>query len=209
MSPQPTCRIEPVVREQPPAFGGDEIDRVEDELEDGLADEVVEVHPNPTGLDPFAAPGDLAFELVRALDVDAEQPMPVRASTRAPAASLDPEQVVEQRHHEVVMQVSSLVTHDERDDRETFGRVGAENLDVRVGVPARDCSPDEPFLAAPDRLDSYGLLELEDESGANRLDDRRRPALLAMLDLRQVDVLGRVYIEDRPAARHRGHAVAE
>ena len=210
MSPEPARRIELVVLQKTPALGGDEIDRLEDELEDGLADEEVEVHTNPARLDTFAAPGDLAFELVRALDVDAEQPVSVRACARATAASLDPEEVVKQGNDEVVMQVSpARCAHDERDDRETFGRVRAENLDARVRVPARDCAPDEPFLAASDRLDAYGLLELEDESGADRLDDRRRPTLFALLNLRQIDMLGRVDVEDRAATRHRRHAVAE
>ena len=45
--------------------------------------------------------------------------------------------------------------------------------------------------------------------GPDRLDDRRRPALLAVLDVGQVDVLERVDVLDRAAARHRRHAVPE
>src|SRR3546814_13285223 len=61
-----------------------------DVVEDGLRDEVVEVDPHPAGLDPLAAVADLPLELVRGLDVDADQPVPVRTGTRAAAARLDP-----------------------------------------------------------------------------------------------------------------------
>ncbi len=84
-----------------------EVDRVEDELEHRLADEVVEVDPDPAGLDALAAAGDLALELVRGLEVDPEQAVAVRARARAAAARLDPEQVVEQRDDEVVVEVAA------------------------------------------------------------------------------------------------------
>ena len=58
-------------------------------------------------------------------------------------------------------------------------------------------------------VDADRLLELEDEAGPDRLDDRRRAALLAMLGVREVDVLERVHVRDRPAAGHRGHPVPE
>ena len=63
---------------------------------------------------------------------------------------------------------------------------------------------DEVLLALADRLDADGLLELEDEPRADRLDDRRRAALLAMLRIGQVDVLERVDVGDRAAAGHVG-----
>ena len=53
------------------------------------------------------------------------------------------------------------------------------------------------------------FLELERETRPDRLDDRRRPALLAVLRVGEVDVLERVDVDDRPAARRRRDAVAE
>ena len=53
------------------------------------------------------------------------------------------------------------------------------------------------------------LLEREHEPGADRLDDRRRAALLADLRVRVVGVAVRADEQDRPAAGHRRHAVAE
>ena len=53
------------------------------------------------------------------------------------------------------------------------------------------------------------VLELEHEPGADRLDDRGRAALLAVLDVGQVDVLERVDVGDRAAAGHARHPVAE
>ena len=64
VAPQAGLGIEPVLGQQPPPLARDEVDRVEDEREHRLADEVVEVHPDPAGLDPLAAAGDLALELV-------------------------------------------------------------------------------------------------------------------------------------------------
>ena len=107
--PQPGRRLEPVPRQEPPALARDERDGSHEEVEHGLADEVVEVDPDPAGLDALAAARDLALERVRGLDVDAEQPMAVRPGTRTAAARLDPEQVVEQRDDEVVVEVAAVV----------------------------------------------------------------------------------------------------
>ena len=53
--PQPGRRVEAVVRQQPPAVVGDQRDRLDDVVEHGLGDEVVEVDPHPAGLDALAA----------------------------------------------------------------------------------------------------------------------------------------------------------
>ena len=71
--------IEAVVRQQAPALVRDQVDRVEDELELRLRQEVVEVDAHPARLDALAAAHDLALELLAGLDVDAEQAMAVRA----------------------------------------------------------------------------------------------------------------------------------
>ena len=54
---------------------------------------------------------------------------------------------------------------------------------------------------------AHGLLELEDQAGADRLDDGRRAALLAVRRVVEVAVLGRVDVHDRPAAGHDRHPV--
>ena len=135
--------------------------------------------------------------------------MAVRPGARAAAAGLDPEQVVEQRDHEVVVQVAALVADDERDDRQPLRVGAAEDLDRGVGRPARHRPPDEVVLALADGLDADGVLELEHEARPDRLDDRRRAALLAVLDVGQVDVLERVHVLDRAAAGHARDAVLE
>ena len=142
----PACRhrpgggLEAVLGHEPPAVARHEVHRVEDELEDRLADEVVEVHPDPARLDPLAAAGDLALELVRRLEVDPEEPVAVRAGARAAAPRLDPEQVVEERHDEVVVEVPAGVADDERDDGQALERVRPEDLD-RPGSPPSARSP--------------------------------------------------------------------
>ena len=98
---------------------------------------------------------------------------------------------------------------DERHDRQPVERGVAEDLEVRMARPALDRPPDERLLALADRLGADRLLEPEHEPGPDRLDDRRRAALLAVLDVGQVDVLGRVDVGDRAAAGHRRDAVVE
>src|SRR5215510_9048679 len=51
---------------------------------------------------------------------------------------------------------------------------------------------DQLGLALADRGRADGLLELEHEPGADRLDDRRRPAFLAMHRIAEVPVVGLV-----------------
>ena len=67
-------------------MGRDEVNGFENVLEDVLGDEVVEVHPDPAGLDTLAAAGDLALELVGAFEVDAQQrvePAPAGGNARS------------------------------------------------------------------------------------------------------------------------------
>src|SRR6185503_4047522 len=99
---------------------------------------------------------------------------------RAAAARLDAEQVVQQRDDEAVVQRALGVTNDEGDDREAPGFLVSEDADVRVFAPDVDGALDERLLARADRLGADRFLELEDEAGADRLDDRRRAALFAM-----------------------------
>ena len=79
MPPQARGGLEPVVGQQAPAIGRDQVHGREDEFEHGIADEVVEVHPDPARLDPLAPALDLALELAGRFEVDPEQAMAVRA----------------------------------------------------------------------------------------------------------------------------------
>ena len=65
------------------------------------------------------------------------------------------------------------------------------------------------MLARADRLRAHGLLQREHEPGADRLHDGRRAAFLALLDVGEIAVLGRVDVGDRAAAGHRGDAIVE
>src|SRR6188472_4280957 len=160
MTPEPGRRLEAVPGRQPPAVASDQRDRPNDVVEDGFADEVVEVHPDPAWLDPFAAAGDLALERMGRLDIDTEQPMTVWPGARAASPGLDPEQVVEQRDHEVVMEVPVVVPDRERHDRETRQRGVLEYLHRRrVGVGAIR-EHEEDFIMLADRVDADPLLEL-------------------------------------------------
>ena len=64
MPPQARRRVEGVLGKQPVPVVGDQVNCVDDVAEGVLADEVVEVHPGPAGLDALAAVQDLLLELV-------------------------------------------------------------------------------------------------------------------------------------------------
>jgi hypothetical protein len=87
VSPQSGSGVEAVVLEQPPPLSGDEPDGRDDVAEDRLGDEVVEVDADPAGFDALAAVGDLAFELMRTVQIGAQQPMTIRAGARATAGT--------------------------------------------------------------------------------------------------------------------------
>ena len=76
-------------------------------------------------------------------------------------------------------------------------------------LPGRDRAAQVVLLVGPDHVDADGLLELEDQAGPDRFDDRRCAALLAMRGVVDVAVLGRVDVGDGAAAGHVGHPVAQ
>jgi hypothetical protein len=75
------ARVEGVVDEQPVPVPAQQVDRLDQEVGDGVADEVVEAEPDPAGLDAEEAPPGLLAQVPRAVGADAEQPVPVRAGT--------------------------------------------------------------------------------------------------------------------------------
>ena len=64
----------------------------------------------------------------------------------------------------------------------------AEHPQVRVLLPRVDRALDELLSVLGDRLGAHGPLELEHEPGADRLDDRGRAALFAVLGIVEVAV---------------------
>ena len=79
--PQPRIWIKGIVRQQLPAVFSHHGYRLHDVLKNSLANEVVEVDAHPTGLDPLAPVFDLAFKLVRLLNINSQQAVAVRSST--------------------------------------------------------------------------------------------------------------------------------
>ena len=88
------------------------------------------------------------------------------------------------------------------DTIDSRGSVGLPRTWISGTVePRRDRPLDEVLLAPADRVDADRLLELEHEPRPDRLDDRGRAALLAVLRVVEVDVLERVDVGDGAAAR--------
>src|SRR5262249_3775611 len=139
VAPEPRERVEAVFREEPPAVGRHHVDGGDDVFEDRLGDEVVEGDARPARLDPLAAAAYDPPVLVRALEADSEQAMPVRPRARAAATRLDPEEIVEQSDDVVVVEVAAgRRADDERDDREPVGLEVPEDVDVLVLPPPLD-----------------------------------------------------------------------
>src|SRR5690606_36893926 len=111
--PQAGARLEDVVGQEAPAVGGHQVNRVEDAAELRLAQEIVEVDPHPSRLDALTAAHDLALELLRGLEVDAEEAVAIGTGAGAAGARLDPEEIVQQARHEIVVEVAVAVADDE------------------------------------------------------------------------------------------------
>ncbi len=107
------------------------------------------------------------------------------------------------------MQKPRGVAPPERDDRPTLDARVAEDLNVRVSAPGDRRTAGEVLLATNELVDADFLLEREHETRADRLDDRRRAALFADYRVGMVAVAARADAQDRPAAGHRRHPVAQ
>ncbi len=186
-----------------------ELDSLQHVGERRLADEVVEVHPHPAGLDAFAAGVDRRVEALAARQVDAQQPVPVGAGAGAAAPRLDAEEIVEQGHDEVVVQQPFVAADDERHDRQPRRLQVPQHVQVGVRRPGGDGAFDVGALELLDVRRADRLLQAEHEPGADRLDDRRRAALLAVGGIGQVGVAGGADVRHRAAARHRGDRVRQ
>ena len=176
---RPGDGVEAVERQQLPALVREQVHRLDDVVEDRLADEVVEAHAREAERRAGAAEHGLRVHRRRPLRVDRIHAVDVRAGAEAAAARLDPEQVAEQRDDEVRVQHPARVADAERHDREPLERRVAEDAEVRVLAPRGERAAGEGALAPPDLLRADRLLEREHEPGADRLDDRRRARLLA------------------------------
>src|SRR5436190_7856326 len=105
------------------------------------------------------------------------------------------------------MEVSPIVTNRERHDREPWECPVAEDPDRRLGGPGGHRALNEVLLVATDRLDTDRLLQVEHEPGPDRLDDRGRAALFAVLRVGQIDMLEWVDVGNGAAARGGRHAI--
>jgi hypothetical protein len=103
----------------------------------------------------------------------------------------------------------ALVTDAEREDRQPFGIKAADDLDPRVPGPRVQRAPDEAVLERADPVGADGVLQLEHEAGADRLDDRGRAALFAVNRIAVIPVAGRRHERDGAAAGDGGNTVPE
>ena len=137
--------------------------------------------------------------------------MPVRPGAGTAAPGLEAEQVAEQADDEVVVQDPAVAVDAERHDRQSRRVEVAQDLDGRVAAPPFAGTPPPEVFSLGDEIGSDGLLERDHDTGPNRLDDRRRAALLAGDRIVDVERAGRVDKRDRSAAgdgRHRaGHQI--
>src|SRR5580765_5661803 len=141
MLPEAALGVEAVQREQLPRLVREEVDCLEDVVEDLLAREVVEAQTDERELRAEVAGRRLALHPCRRLLVDPAEAVDVWPCAEAPASRLDPEQIVEERNHEVRVQQPARVAQAERHDREPLELRVAEDLDPAVGAPGGERAP--------------------------------------------------------------------
>src|SRR5262245_50926324 len=101
--PEPAIGVESVLRPQKPSVARDQVDGVHNVLKRVFGDEVVEAGPDPAGFDSLAAGDNLALEAERAVEVDAEQPMPVWAGAGAAWVSVTMPVTLEAAENEPIL----------------------------------------------------------------------------------------------------------
>ena len=206
----PVAGSKSILGKQFPAVLGEEVDGVDEVLGDGVGDEVVEAHPGPARLDSFASLGDLVLELVRPLDIDAEEAVAVRAGARATSARLDAEEVAQRCNDKVVMEVLAVWAIDhERQNRETIRAGVAKQLDRRVRRPCSDRPLAVRLLMQSDRGDADCCFQLEHQPGADRADDVGCTTLFAMHRVVEVTVVGGIHLRNRAPTDHVGHPIVQ
>mmetsp|Transcript_124349 Transcript_124349/g.215534 ORF Transcript_124349/g.215534 Transcript_124349/m.215534 type:complete len:298 (+) Transcript_124349:1650-2543(+) len=209
--PEPGLRVEAVLAQQAPAVLRNQLHSLEDVLELLFAGDVAEAQAGPAQLGPFLLPRCLPHGLTRFV-VDLQQAVPVGPGARAAPAGLDPEEVVEQGHDVVVVQVPPpeervlaaggaaegdpwglqllLGQHhwdddQEGDDCEPGLGLRAQDADVR---PVQDLQGllDHGFLLQHDLLHPDLLLQLKAEPRADGANDVGRTAFLPPLNVGHV-----------------------
>src|SRR5262245_16536542 len=106
MAPQSGAGFEAVLGQQQGPVVRHQVYRFDDVADFGGGFKIVEANPHPPGLNALAAGDDLLLEPVRAIHVDPEEPVTVRAGAGTAASGLDAEQIVEHRYHKIVVQVA-------------------------------------------------------------------------------------------------------
>ena len=179
-------------------------------VEHRLADEVVEADAGERELGAQVAARRLGVHALRPLVVDRVHAVDVRPGAEAAAARLDAEQVAEHRDDEVRVQ-QPAARGAGRARRSPAARRPVLPRISMFGFAPHDASARRAKSCSRRRISSRAdrLLEREHEPGADRLDDRRRAALLADRRLGVVGVPRRADEQDRAAARHRRDPVAE
>ena len=196
------------MRQQPVAELSDQVHRSHQVGELLLGQEVVHVHPRPARPDPLAARLDLAVDRRAHPGVDAEQAMAVGAGAGTATTGLDAEEIVQQGHDVVVVQVATRRRRDrEGQDRQSIGHMAAQDLDVRVRLPGGDRAPDEVVFVGGDDVGAHGLLQREHQTGPDGLHDGGGSTLLTMGHIRYVAMAVRAHEGDRSATDDVGDGV--
>ena len=129
-----------------------------------------------------------------------------RAGTTTPR--LDPKQVIEHGDHEVVVQVAAAGASD---DEQTIDRRSASVLpstSIAGSLANGDRSAHEVLFVRADDSTPTCILQVEDEAGANRFDDRGGASFFPVLGIVEVEMLVGIDVGDRAATHHVRHRVA-
>jgi hypothetical protein len=135
--------------------------------------------------------------------------MAIGTGTRTPTTALDSEQIIKQRHNEVVVESQISVANHKGNDWQSICFEIPQNLDIRIGRPRFDGPSDERLFAIADCVGTNGFLESKRQTSPDRADDAGGSCLLAVLDIVDVAVIVGVYVSDGASTGHSGSAVGE
>eukprot|EP00958_Prasinococcus_capsulatus_P025353 scaffold4262_cov328-Prasinococcus_capsulatus_cf.AAC.6 len=229
--------VELVERQQPPAMCRNDSHRLDDVVHICFAHHIGHTDPGEARSQHLHFLQELGLDASGVCRGDAEQLERVRPGAGAPAASLDAEQIIQQRTDEVVVQEvragaaaaaaaggdDAGRAHEEGGDGQAMALVlvSSQRVELRArGVGAEQhhlgdrSQPGvqrarQPPLRLDDARHAHVAAQVHDQAGAHGAHEVLRAALLALLAVAEVAVVLVRHEEHRAAPGLRGHRVAE
>mmetsp|Transcript_5630 Transcript_5630/g.7819 ORF Transcript_5630/g.7819 Transcript_5630/m.7819 type:complete len:415 (-) Transcript_5630:367-1611(-) len=200
-----------IAREELPAVLRHESDRADQEVHLSRADPERDRHPREARTVHLVLLEQQLLEADIVMGVDPEQQLREGPRAHAAASGLHPEQIVEQRGHEVEVQEPVSAANEEGEDGQVAARLfvvggagAAQHGEVGDGGQSGVEGLRQPQLLRLDPGGPHGLLHIHREAHLHVPQQLRGACLLALLQVGQVPVVAFRDVEHRAAARRGG-----